>query len=84
MKMLIDFASYLDSVDPTIFRQLIRSLMYLVNTGKDISSVVSTLTQFMVEMGHVQWVVEKHVLRYLCGTTRYGLRYVLGGEVSLQ
>ena len=58
--------------------------MYLVNTGKYISSVVSTLTQFTVELGHVQWVVENHVLRYLRGTTGYRLRYVLGGEVSLQ
>lgn len=36
-------------VDPTIYRQLIGSLMYLVNSRPDISFVVNTLIQFMVE-----------------------------------
>jgi hypothetical protein len=36
-------------VDPTIYRQLIGSLMYLVNTIPDICFVVNSLSQFMVE-----------------------------------
>jgi hypothetical protein len=38
----------------------------------------------MVEPRHFHWVAAKHVLRYLCGTVGYGLRYVSGGEVRLQ
>jgi hypothetical protein len=38
----------------------------------------------MVESRQFHWVVAKHVLRYLRGTVRYGLRYVSGGEVRLQ
>ena len=34
-------------------------------------------------MKQLHWVVAKHVLRYLHGTVRYGLRYVSGGEVKL-
>ena len=38
-----------DLVDPTMYHQLIGSLMYLVNTRSDICFVVSTLSQFMCE-----------------------------------
>lgn len=36
-------------VDPTLYRQLIGSLMCLVNTRPDICYIVNTLSQFMVE-----------------------------------
>ena len=52
-------------VDPTLYRQLIGSLMYLVNTRPDISFVVNTLSQYMVEPRRVQWSAAKHVLRYI-------------------
>jgi hypothetical protein len=35
-----------DPVDPSLYRQLIGSLMYLVNTQPDIFFVVNTLSQF--------------------------------------
>eukprot|EP00253_Pinus_taeda_P002465 PITA_02465 len=36
-------------VDPTLYRQRIGSLMYLVNTKPDICYIVNTLSQFMIE-----------------------------------
>jgi hypothetical protein len=36
-------------VDPRIYRQLIGSLMYLVNTSPDICFVINTLSYFMVK-----------------------------------
>ena len=36
-------------VDPTKYRQLIGSLMYLVNTRPNMSYAVNTLSQYMVE-----------------------------------
>ena len=38
-----------DEVDPTLYRQLIGSLMYLVNTRPNICYVFNTLSQFMVK-----------------------------------
>jgi hypothetical protein len=82
LKLLSDSSS--DLVDPTMYRQLIRSLMYLVNTRPDICFAVNTLSQYMVEPRHVHLVAAKHVLRYLHGTIGYGLRYVSDGAVKLQ
>lgn len=42
-------ASKGELVDPTLHRQLIGCLMYLVNTRTDICFVVNTLSQFIVE-----------------------------------
>ncbi len=70
-------------VDPTLYRQLIGSLMYLVNTRPDICFSVNTLSQFMVEPKRVHWTALKHVLRYLQGTVDYGLDYVGGSGVKL-
>ena len=47
-------ASEGELVDPTLFRQLIGSLMYLVNTRPDMSFAVNTLSQFMVEPRRVR------------------------------
>ena len=74
LKKLRESASDSDLVDPTVYKQLIASLMYLVNTRPDICYVVGILSQFMSEPKKVHWVVGKHVLRYLRGTVGHGLR----------
>ena len=54
----------LNLMDPLVSRQLIGSLLYLVNTSPNICFAVSTLGQLMGESRHVHWVAAEHVLRY--------------------
>jgi hypothetical protein len=72
-----------DLVDPSLYQQLIGSLMYLVNTRPDICFVVNTLSQFQVEPRHEHWIDAKHVLRYIHGTINYGLRYIASSDIQL-
>lgn len=66
-----------------MYRQLIGSLMYLVHTRLDIYFALSALSQLMSELRHIHWVDVKHVLRYICSTIGYGLRYSSSGGVML-
>jgi hypothetical protein len=73
LKLLVDISSNL--IDATLYRQIIGSLMYLMNTKPDICFAVNTLSQFLVEPRRVHLVAAKHVMRYLKGTMDYGLSY---------
>jgi hypothetical protein len=73
--------SYYDPVDPSLYRQLIGSLMYLVNTRPNICFAVNTLSQFQVEPRHEHWIAAKYVIRYICGTINYGLRYTASSDI---
>jgi hypothetical protein len=73
LKLLVDTSSEL--IDATLYRQIIGSWMYLMNTRPGICFAVNTLIQFLVEPRHVHLVAAKHVMRYLKGTIDYGLSY---------
>lgn len=49
-------------VDPTCYKQLIGSLMYLVNTRLNICFAVNVLSQFQMEPKHDHWIAAKHIL----------------------
>ena len=71
-----------DLVDSTLYRQLIGSLMYLVNSRPYFCFAVNTLSYFMVEPKSVHWIATKHVLRYLGGTVDYILDYRISDGIS--
>ena len=57
-----------ETVNATMYRQMIGSLMYLTNTRPNICFAVNTLR-------HIHLMVAKHAVRYLKGTVDYGLKY---------
>ena len=72
LKLLVDAS--LEVVDATMYRQMIGSLMYLMNMRPQICFAVNTLSQFLTDPRHVH-LVAKHVVRYLKGIVDYGLKY---------
>lgn len=62
-------------VDPTSYRQLVGSLMYLVNTRPDICFAVNILSEFQLEPRHDHSIVSKHIFRYLHCTIHHYLKY---------
>ena len=58
--------------------------MYLVNTRPNIFYTVNQLSQAMVKSTKLFWKAGRHVLRYLKGTTEYGLRFRRREGVKLQ
>eukprot|EP00253_Pinus_taeda_P035323 PITA_35323 len=67
-----DVGSY---VNPTPFKRLVGSLMYLRATRPDIMQGVSLIYRFMETPKDTHWSVEKRIMRYIVGTTDCGIMY---------
>ena len=61
LKLLSDSSS--EAIDATMCRQMIGSLMYLMNMRPDICFVVNTLSQFLMDLRHFHLIAAKHILR---------------------
>jgi hypothetical protein len=59
--------------DATTYRQALDSLQYLSLTRPDIMFAVNKVSQNMHKLSILHWVSVKRILRYLKGTTNYGL-----------
>lgn len=68
------------SVNSTLFKQLIGSLMYLSVTRPDIAFVVCLLSKFMTDPKVSHMAAAKRVLRYVKGTMNLGVFYGRGAE----
>jgi hypothetical protein len=64
LKKLRDQATGSDPEDPTLYRQIIEFLIYLIHTRPDICYAVNALSQFMCEPKHLHMVTVKHILKY--------------------
>src|SRR5713101_3385750 len=82
LKLLSDASS--ESVDATMYRQMIGSLMYLTNTRPYICFAVNTLSQYLTDPRSVHLIDAKHILRYLKGTANYGLKYDANQNINLE
>ena len=82
LKLLSDASS--KAVDAMMYRQMIGSLMYLMNTRPDICFAVNTLSQFLIDPRHVHLIAAKHILRNLKGIVDYGLKYRADQKINLE
>ncbi|KAJ8747665.1 hypothetical protein K2173_012529 [Erythroxylum novogranatense] len=72
-----------DYVDKTHYKQIIGSLMYLIVTRPDIMHVVSLISRYMENPTEEHLQAAKRVLRYIRGTTDFGVFYSKGGGDEL-
>lgn len=69
--------------EPNIYRRLIGRMLYLGLTRPDISYVVQYLSQFMHSPRVPHLRADLHFVKYLKGTTNYGLYYKTGGVFDI-
>ena len=61
--------------NPTLYRQLVGSLIYLTVTRPDIAHVVHIVSQFMVAPRTIHFTAVLRILRYIKGTLGHGLQF---------
>ena len=82
LKILSDAS--LEMVDAMMYRQMIGSLMYLMNTRPYVYFPMNTLSQFLTDPRHVHLIDAKNILRYLKGIVDYGLKYEANKKINLE
>ena len=63
------------SIDSTMYRSVVGSLRYLVNTRPDLAYSVGYISRFMENPTTEHLAAVKRVLRYVTGTLHYGCFY---------
>ncbi|XP_004297966.1 PREDICTED: uncharacterized mitochondrial protein AtMg00810-like [Fragaria vesca subsp. vesca] len=61
--------------NPTIFRELVRSLQYLTITRSDISFAVNSIAQYMSQPRTTHLIVANRILCYIKGILDHGLSF---------
>ena len=70
--------------DPTLYRKLVGSLIYLTITRPDISYAVHIVSKFMQCPRHFHLSAVKRIIRYILGTPNRGLFFPSGSSLKLQ
>ncbi|RVW80788.1 Retrovirus-related Pol polyprotein from transposon RE1 [Vitis vinifera] len=69
--------------DPTLYRRLVRSLIYLTIARLDIFYVVHQVSQFMTSPRHLHLVAVRCIIRYLRGSLTRGLFFPTDSSLQL-
>jgi len=70
--------------DPTQYRKLVGSLIYVTITRPDISFAVHTVSRFMQAPRHFHLSAVQRIIKYLLGTPRRGLFFPVDSSIKLQ
>ncbi|XP_020201875.1 uncharacterized protein LOC109787730 [Cajanus cajan] len=70
--------------DPTQYRKLVGSLIYVTITRPDISFVVHTVSKFMQSPRHFHFSAVQRIIKYILGTSRRGLFFPKNSSLQLQ
>ena len=70
--------------DPTLYRQLVGSLVYLTVTRPDLAHAVHSVSQFMASPCSDHYAAVLRILRYLKGTMFHGLHFSSKSSLTLK
>ncbi|CAJ2668756.1 uncharacterized mitochondrial protein AtMg00810-like [Trifolium pratense] len=70
--------------DPTLYRTLVGSLVYLTITSPDIAHAVHVVSQFVVSPTTIHWAAVLRILRYLRGTQFQSLLFPSSSSLELR
>jgi len=71
------------SVNPTLYKSIVGSLMYLMATRLDIMYAMSLISRFMENPKATHLQATKRIMRYIQGTVEYGIMYKRTKEFKL-
>src|SRR5262249_2096260 len=71
-------------INVNFYRSLIGSLLYLIATRLDIMYVTSFLSRFMHQPSKIHLGATRRVLRYIRGTSDFGLNFISQSNVTLE
>ncbi|KAL6513463.1 hypothetical protein OROGR_020949 [Orobanche gracilis] len=71
------------SVDQSLYKKLIGSLLYLTTSRPDIQFVVGVCARYQVAPKESHFTIAKRILKYVKGTVDVGLWYPKEGELDL-
>jgi len=69
--------------DSTVYKKMVGSLMYLTTTRPDLMFIVSLISRYMERPTDSHFLAAKRTLRYIKGTTGFGIFYKKGGSEEL-
>eukprot|EP00253_Pinus_taeda_P017076 PITA_17076 len=72
-----------NNINPTLYKSMIGSLMYLTATRSDIMYAVNLVSRFMQTPKETHWQEAKMILRYVNGTKQCGVFYIATDDFRL-
>lgn len=69
-----------ERADPTCYRQIVGSLRYLCNSRPDLMYSVGLISRYMEEPRSSHLLAAKRILRYVKGTSNYGILFPMRSE----
>eukprot|EP00253_Pinus_taeda_P026602 PITA_26602 len=70
-------------VDNTLYRQLVRSLLYITHSKPDLSYAVGAVSRYTQEPHELHWNAANRILRYVQGTITFGIHYATDTALNL-
>ena len=81
MKLNVEEGELLEDV--TMYRHIVRSLIYMTITRPDLSYAIGLVSQFMQAPRKPHLDAARRILRYVKSTLQYGLFYETGCQIQV-